>query len=348
MIGAGYFAGFQAEGWKRIPSAEIVAVADPAPGKAEAFARRWAIPRAYDSTDAMLAAEKLDFIDIATRPEPHRELAALAARRSLHVICQKPMAPTWEDSVGMVEDCEAAGVRLCIHENWRWQAWYREIRHILDQGRLGRPFQLSFHWRTGDGDGPEPYALQPYFREMPRLLVHEALVHVLDTFRFLAGELRGVYCQIRRINPVIQGEDQAVIQVSFASGALGLIDANRITGPVRLPPAAGTFLIEGDCAALRMDPEGRIWIAEEGKVEAEHAYTVPTIGYRGDSVRATQEHIAECLRSGKPCESEGREYLKTVKAVFACYRSAEEGREVRAIVPESETSAWPSQFGKRQ
>jgi len=45
LIGAGYFAQFQAEAWKRIPSAEIVAVADPVPGKALAFADQFGIPR---------------------------------------------------------------------------------------------------------------------------------------------------------------------------------------------------------------------------------------------------------------------------------------------------------------
>ncbi|MCI0704384.1 MAG: gfo/Idh/MocA family oxidoreductase, partial [Planctomycetia bacterium] len=58
--------------------------------------------------------------------------------------------------------------------------------------------------------------------------------------------------------------------------------------------------------------------------------TFPTTseGYKGDSVRATQLHLLDSLRSGQKTESEGRDYLNTVRAVFACYQSAETGRVV--------------------
>src|SRR4029453_17099771 len=143
MIGAGYFAQFQAEGWLRIPAAQIVAVVDAAPGKARSFAERFGIPRAYESVAEALDRERPDFVDIATRPQAHLELTRVAAQRGIHVICQKPMAPTWEDCLAMVEACEAAGVRLLIHENWRWQPGYREARRLLDAETLVKGFRIS-------------------------------------------------------------------------------------------------------------------------------------------------------------------------------------------------------------
>ena len=311
-----------------IPGAAITAVADCAPGKAQAFAEKFGIARAYEDVEEALDREKPDFVDIVTRPESHLDLARRVAQRGLHVICQKPMAPTWEDCVGMVEACEAAGVRLFIHENWRWQPWYREIKRLLDAGSLGRVFQLTFQWRTGDGRGPEPYAVQPYFRLMPRLLVYETLVHLLDTARFLGGEIASILCANRRVNPVIVGEDRSLILVVFEGGLLGLIDANRISGTVPLPVAVNSLTVEGDKAVLRLSPDGRLWLTEHGQAEREHPFPTTAEGYKGDSVRATQEHLIGCLRSGKPSESEGRDYLKTVRAVFACYRSAQTGQAV--------------------
>ena len=50
---------------------------------------------------------------------------------------------------------------------------------------------------------------------MPRLLVYETLVHHLDTGRYLAGEIDSLYCQTKRINPVIAGEDCVIILLSL-------------------------------------------------------------------------------------------------------------------------------------
>jgi len=329
MIGAGFFARFQAEAWKRIAGVEVLAVADPLPGRAQTFAAEFGIPRSYTDAGVMLRSEHADFADIVTRPDSHRELCALAARYCRAVICQKPMAPALAGCQAMVEDCARRGVRLLIHENWRWQPWYREAKRLIGQGRLGRVFHLAFRMRTGDGRGASPYLVQPYFREMPRLLLYETVVHFLDTFRYLGGDLESVFCQTNRINATIQGEDYALVLVSFSNGANGVIDANRISG--MLPPevAFGEFRIEGEEAMIRIAPDGNLYLTGYGKPEIRHPLRVPSEGYKGDSVHAVQQHFAACLVSGEAAESEGAGYLKTVRAVEACYRSAETGLPVR-------------------
>ncbi|GIU78884.1 MAG: NADH-dependent dehydrogenase [Bryobacteraceae bacterium] len=328
MAGAGYFAQFHAEAWSRIPEAEITAVADPDAGRAKTFAERHRIPRVYASVEEMLRTEQPQFLDIVTRPDTHLPLTELAASRGVNVICQKPMAPSLAECEAMVRAAEAAGVRLLIHENWRWQPWYREIRRLLDEGAVGRPFLLSFLMRTGDGRGPEPYSVQPYFRSMPRLLNYETLVHFLDTFRFLLGEIESVYCETARIHPSISGEDAAWIHLHFRSGAAGLIDANRISGPMPPPPAFGDLRCEGDSAVLCMDGYGKVFLCGHGAQPAVHEYPVPQRGYKGDSVHAFQRHALRCLLTGEPCESEGRTYLRTVRLVEACYESAAARRVV--------------------
>lgn len=318
LLGAGFFARFHADAWMRMPGVELVAVADVAPGRAQEFASEFAITRAYESVEAMFNAERPDFVDIATRPDTHLPLTRLAASRGIHVICQKPMSPTMADNIAMCEACEAAGVRLLIHENWRWQPWYREAKRIIDAGALGTLTHLAFDWRTGDGNGPEPYAEQPYFREMPRLLIHESLVHILDTFRYLAGEFAVTACRTQRENPVIAGEDWAEIEVSFAKGAKGFIHGDRQTGPMPTPVAMGTMTVEGERGSLRVLPTGEVFLRDERL-----PFEPPTLGYKGDSVKATQCHLIECLRSGQPAESEGRDYLIIANRVEDCYRLSE-------------------------
>jgi predicted dehydrogenase len=322
MIGAGYFAGFHAEAWTRLPAANIVAIADTAADKAVEFAARHGIARTYKSAEEMLDTEKPDFVDIATRPEAHLALTQLAASRGAHVICQKPMAPTISECVAMCDACERAGVRLMIHENWRWQPWYRELRRLIGQQEIGVPFQFSFFWRTGDGRGPEAYPAQPYFRRMPRLLIYESLVHILDTFRFLGGEMQVESCRTQRLNELIVGEDQAIIVIRFTGGAAGLIDANRFTGPVPAPVAMGACIVEGTNGMLRVSPHGEMFVTRAGGAEQRLRSTPPVQGYKGDSVFATQQHLIDGLRKGAATESDGRDYLRTVALVEACYELA--------------------------
>jgi predicted dehydrogenase len=323
MIGAGFFANFQAEAWKRLAGAEIVAIADASAGKAESFAAKYEIPHPYENAEEMLDVERPDFVDIVTRPEAHLPLTQLAAARGIHVICQKPMAPSMAECIAMCEACERAGVRLLIHENWRWQPWYRELKRLLHQDIIGQPFQYSFFWRTGDGRGPDAYPAQPYFRQMPRLMIYESLVHILDTFRYLGGEMHVQSCQTARLNPAIVGEDYAVIVSRFETGAVGLIDANRFTGPVPAPIAMGTCVVEGAAGTLRVSPQGELFVTRLAVSEERLPFKPTTDGYKGDSVFATQAHLLEGLRTGATTESEGRDYLRTVALVEACYESAQ-------------------------
>lgn len=328
LIGAGYFAGFHAEAWSRIGSARINAVADPVPGRAAEFARRWQIPRAYTDPEEMIAREKPEFVDIAARPEWHLSLANLAARAGAHVICQKPMAPTWPECQAMTQICQNQNVRLIIHENWRWQPWFREIHRLLKSGLLGEVFHIGFQMRTGDGRGEAPYPVQSYFRDMSMFVVYEVAVHFFDTFRFLLGEVDWVFCHTRRINPVIQGEDYAVVQLGFRNRAHGLIDANRISGPVPPELTLGLFRLEGERGMIRLSPDGRLWITEYGQDEREHCYSWNPTGYKGDSVRAFQADAIDALQTGRACDTEANQYLNSVAVVFASYESAQTGMRV--------------------
>jgi predicted dehydrogenase len=301
-----------------MPDAEIAAACDLDLDKA-----RKSAPAAYSSPEEMLDAERPDFVDIATRPESHLELVRLAAERRVPVICQKPLAPNWTDAVEIVETAESAAIRLMVHENWRWQPWFRIVRELLQGGSIGRPLAYLLRARAADGGGPEPYKRQPYFRTMPRLLIYETLVHHIDTARFLFGEIRSIYAVARRNNPSIAGEDQAILTPVHESGLAGSIDGHRFAEYVRDSPVLGDALFEGDAGSIAVHGNGDVYVGNNIAWKNE-----VTTGYRGDSVLATQRHFVDCLASGGPFESGGRDYLKTFAAVEASYRSAGANRTI--------------------
>ena len=318
IIGCGYFGRIHLAAWQRMPEVELVAACDL---NFELLTNLGL--RAYESAESMLQCEDLDFVDIATRPCSHLPLVKLTMRHRLPTICQKPMAPTWADAVDMVETAERADVLLMIHENWRWQPWYRAVRKMIDRGDIGTPVSYWFRTRDRDGVGTQPYPKQSYFRRIERFLIDEALVHHLDTARFLFGEIDQIYAQARRVNPVIAGEDQAILVTRHASGLPGIVDGHRYLSPEGDAPALGEAGFEGEGGALHITRTGDI--LNGGKIVWKNDVQD---GYRGDSVRATQQHFIDCLKNSVRPESEAREYLPTFAAVEAAYRSVAEKRAV--------------------
>jgi D-apiose dehydrogenase len=316
LIGCGFFGRIQAEAWSRIPDAQIVAACDPDIERAKAVSSN-----AFTAADQLLAATELDFVDIATRPDSHPELVRLALAHRLPVICQKPLANSIEDARKILQASEQAGIAVMVHENWRWQPWYREARRLLTTGAVGAPLCHQFRIRQRDGWGPDAYSRQPYFRSMERLLIHETLVHPIDTSRYLFGDVASVFAHVRRINPLIAGEDRALITLVHRNEVDGLIDGHRFLDPDPPGPAMGDTVVEGETGLLRINARGEITV--DGRAVYSPPADLP--GYKGDSVRAVQIHFIECLRSGTPMESGVKEYWNTVATVEAAYASISSG-----------------------
>jgi D-apiose dehydrogenase len=162
---------------------------------------------------------------------------------------------------------------------------------------------------------------------MPRFLIHETGIHLIDVFRFLLGEVNGVFARLRRLNPAVAGEDAGYVLFDFASGATGLFDGNRLVGfPAANPRLTlGEMLLEGADAALRLDGFGRLFLKPHKGVEREHAYAWQDQGFGGDCVFALQQHVVRHLRDACPLENAGSAYLRNLEIEEAVYRSAASG-----------------------
>ena len=343
-IGAGYFAPYHCEAWTRIPEVEMVAMCDRVEDRARALMAQSGIPRSYSDWNLMLETERPDFVDVITPPDTHEEICAFAAARGIHVICQKPLAPTYESSKRIVDGCAAAGVRFMVHENFRWQPWYRAIKQLQERGDIGEFTHLHFLMRMGDGWGPDAYlGRQPFFREYSRLLIYETGVHFIDTFRFLLGEIAAVTAQIKRLNPAISGEDAGQLLMTFQNGTTAIWDANRYNEPEAESPrfTFGELRIDGTEGHLTMDATSTIRVKRLGQPAVELAYVRERKNFAGDCVFFLQRHFVDCLRSGQEFESNGVDYLNTVRVVEAAYESARTGVTVRLGPAPSRPSASP-------
>jgi D-apiose dehydrogenase len=321
-VGAGYFSQFHVQGWRAIPEVELVGWCDRAPSKVKGMP-------AYRSVEELLDKAKPDLVDVVTPPETHLELVRAVAQRGLPVICQKPLAPTYAEAAALVDE----GGQLVVHENFRWQPWYREAHRLIRVGVLGKLHSVAFRLRPGDGQGPRAYLeRQPYFQKMPRLLVHETAIHWIDTFRFLMGEVTAVYASLRKMNPVIAGEDAGYIVFEFAGGATGLFDGNRLNDHVAANPrrTMGEMWLEGSAGVLRLDGDARLWWKPHHEPESEHRYDRgPDDAFGGGCCLALQRHVVRHLLEGAALENRGSDYLVNLRVEEAVYRSSAEGRKVK-------------------
>ncbi|MEL7151737.1 MAG: Gfo/Idh/MocA family oxidoreductase [Pseudomonadota bacterium] len=327
-IGAGYFAGFHYDAWARLEGAQPVAAVDRDLSRAEATGLA-----AYGDARVMLADIRPDIVDIITPPPTHFETISAALEHAPKaIICQKPFCLDIKQAQAAAELAASAGVPLVIHENFRFQPWYRVIKSLMDAGEIGDLLQITFRLRPGDGQGPEAYLdRQPYFQQMPRFLVHETAVHWIDTFRYLAGAPKRVMADLRQMNPLIAGEDAGYILFDQGDGVRALFDGNRLLDHAASNTRCtmGEALVEGTKGTISLAGDGSVRLRAFG-AQDDRIVLAPTTakGFGGDCVYHLQAHVVEALRSGTTLENTAEDYLAVIAIEDAIYRSAEEGRWV--------------------
>ena len=330
VIGCGFFAQHQMQAWQAVPGVRISALCDRDPVRMAETAARFGVTRTHADAEAMMAAEDLDFVDIATTVAAHRPLVLAAARAGLHAICQKPFAATMQDAREMVATMERAGKVLMVHENFRWQSPVRALLEALRDGAVGRPFFGRFSFRSGH----DVFAGQPYLATDPRFIIQDLGIHILDIARAALGDVTRLSASTARVNPAIRGEDVATILLDHAGGASSVVDCSYATR--RVPDTFPETLIEidGDLGALRLEAGYRLVIERPGGTEIRNV-SPPVLPWAErpwhniqESVQIIQGHFIECLRNGSEPETSGRDNLRTLALVEAAYASARDGSRI--------------------
>ena len=332
VIGCGFFAANHLAAWASMADVTLAAVCDLDVARADTAARNFGAGAAYGGAAAMLAAERLDFVDIVTTMPSHAALVALAAQHRLPLIVQKPLAPDWQSCIAIVETCRAAGTPMMVHENTRFLAPVRKARAVIDSGVLGSLTWARIAFRTAH----DIYAKQPYLATETQFVILDLGVHMLDVARYLLGEVALLYCQSQSIRPGIRGEDMATTMLRHRSGATSLVECSYAS-PVHPDPFPQlTLQIEGTRGSLRLDPGYCMTVFHDG-VAREHdvspaLYPWSTPPWHGtqESVLRVQQHWVSSLRQGTEPETSGTDSLKTYGLVFGAYDSARSGR---AVVP---------------
>lgn len=141
IIGTGNISRAHLHAYLEFPEeVQVVALADIEPGKAETARTEFALDRArvYEDAASMLASEHLDLVSIATPPGTHCELSVQALEAGVHVIVEKPMAPSLEECDRMLEAQRRSGKLLSVIAQNRFRDDMAQLKAVLDSGRIGR------------------------------------------------------------------------------------------------------------------------------------------------------------------------------------------------------------------
>lgn len=331
-VGAGYFSQFHYQSWARMERVQLVGACDQDLSKARATG----LP-AFDALARMIHDTSPDLLDVILPPAAQAQAIDIALEAGVRwLICQKPFCTGLKEAQRVAEAAQACGATLIIHENFRFQPWYRRIRQALDAGEIGQLQQVTFRMRPGDGQGPQAYLdRQPYFQKMPRFLVHETAVHWVDTFRFLLGDPVSVYADLRRLNPDIAGEDAGHILFDYPNGVRALYDGNRHLdhSSDNLRRTMGEALLEGTQGVLRLHGDGAVTLRRFGE-QTEVSLLAPDRwdGFGGDCVHTLQCHVIAAMLDGTAIENRAEAYLGVLAIEEAIYASDQAGaKQVLAL-----------------
>lgn len=328
-IGAGYFAQFHLEAWHRLPQVNLAAIADQDTDKHAALKKQYPDALITDSLASAAQQTEADIVDIITPPTTHQSqvYAAFKLFPNATVICQKPFCGSVDVALEVTLKAKELGRILLVHENFRFQPWYRLIKSLLRNKDLGLVLQAHFRLRPGDGQGTSAYLdRQPYFQKMPRFLIHETGIHWVDVFRYLFGEPQALTAELRKINPHIVGEDAGHFIFHYDNGLRVQFDGNRhIDHPAsntRL--TMGEMLIEGTQSTLSLNGEGEIRLRHFGQIESiKIDYEMPSTGFGADCVYQLQAHVVDHLLKGSALQNTASEYLKNMQLEESIYQAAE-------------------------
>jgi len=324
LFGTGFWSRYQLAGWMETGGVECVALYNRSRHKAEALAKEFGIPAVYDDPQTLLESERLDFVDICTAVETHAELTRMGADHGLPVVCQKPLATTLAEAKDMVAYCRARNVPLFVNENWRWQVPIRQFKHMLDAGRIGKPFRARIDMISGF----PVFKNQPFLAELEQFILTDLGSHTLDVARSLFGEANRLYCQTYRAHSDIKGEDVATIILNMGADITVLVQMAYAENYLERDAFPQTFImVEGTHGSLELGLD--YWIRETTEAGTfAKRYPPPRYEWANPFYDVVHSSIVPCQADilngllGKGAETTGEDNLKTVQLVFGSYESA--------------------------
>lgn len=339
IVGCGVVAPTHAQAIATLPNAQLVAAYDVVTDKARSFASRFSLDVA-SSLDDLLARPEVDVVTVCVPSGLHAEIGVEAARAGKHVIVEKPIDVTVEAANRLIESCQAAGVKLTVISQHRYDPAARQARELVARGRLGRLvlgdavvkwYRSQGYYDSGDWRGT--WAL-----DGGGALMNQG-VHYVDLLRWFMGPVAEVTALCATQSHAIEVEDVALAILRFESGAVGLLEASTSVFPglperLEVSGTNGTIIIEAGELRLVELADERPDVGAYGQPARPADRPVATgaadpAAIPGGSHTAQIADFLSALESGGEALMTGEEGRDSLAVIRAVYDSAQAGRPVR-------------------
>ncbi len=335
IIGSRFEAEIHAESFKILPDeAEVVAVASPTPGNAEAFAKRYGIPRHFTDYKQMLAEKDIEMVTIAAPNAFHAQMTVDIAAAGKHVLCEKPLCMTLEEADWMIEACKRKGVLLMYAEELFFTPKYVKAKQMADDGAFGRVYLVK---QSEKHFGPHGDWFWNVEKSGGGVMMDMGCHGIAFCYWFLDRvPIKSVYCHLATHVHAdkTKGDDDALCILEFANGATGLIedswarrggmhDRAEVYGEggltvadLHMGNALPTFSEYGYGYAVEKAPTTKGWTYPV--YEELWNYGFPQ----------EMRHFARCVRGKETPLVTGEDGRLVQEVLYACYQSAGKGAKV--------------------
>ncbi len=315
---------------------EIAGFFDVCPERAENLASIFG-GKVYDTLDELLDDSSIDAVSVCVANAWHAETTIKALEKGKHVLCEKPMAVTYEDCVKMVEASERTGKRLLIDQNQRLTPAHKKAREIIRSGKMGRTLTFSTMFCHG---GPESWSVEKskntwFFKKGAAQFgsMADLGIHKIDLIRYLVGdEIASVYALMRVIDKTfedgkpIEVDDNSVEILTFNNGTFGTVTTSWTCYGTEFNQT-NIFCQEG-VIKLYSDPKYSLIIShKDGSEEKLALDRIQTNSDEQQESSGVIDEFVDAVLSGRESVLDASDIIKSMKAVFACQRSFERGRE---------------------
>ncbi|MCC6453871.1 MAG: Gfo/Idh/MocA family oxidoreductase [Caldilineaceae bacterium] len=313
-----------AAAYHRHPATELTAVCDIRPQALEDFRTRWGDVwpevRLYTDYQEMLRQEKPELVSVVTPDHLHADITVAAAEGGARaILCEKPIATTLADADRMIAAAEANGALLSVEHTRRWSPTFQKARELARQGDLGRLRTVVSNMYS------------------PRSMLFRNGTHMVDVIVFFAeSDPIWVFAELEEGFEHFTeyksdgGHDpntdpSASAYIRFANGVRGYYNS------VKVPMPGSQFDLTFDNGRIEISDRGLTLIRGISHYEWSYSTILPG-DYMFTYQAAAVAELVDCLESGKPLVSSGREARKTLEIMLAMLKSHHQGN-VRVDLP---------------